>query len=187
MPHISCQNYIGVGVRGSRALEAMGHRFGWSDSPAAVAIAEQVIFRAIESASQRFSINPQKVFLAGFAEGGTTALRVGLRYPRQFAGIASLGGQLPRGGRLFNDLPGCSGQPLFLGTYRDSTSWTVDQVCRDVRSLYATKMRIELRQYPEAGELCTVILADLNRWIMSQVLGQALEPETTAPFAFSAN
>ncbi len=184
LPHISLQNYVGVGVRGCRAAESSGQRFGWSDSPAAVAVSEHAILNAIDSAAHRFSINRRKVFLVGYCDGGSAALRIGLRHPNRFAGVATIGGAIPEGGRLFANLQAARELPLYLATYRDSAVWPVDQVCHQLRLLHAARLRAEVRQYPESGELCTRILADLNRWMMSVVLGTPITEEVVdQPFS----
>src|SRR5690606_12038181 len=71
---------------------------------AAVSRCEDAIWRAIEDASERYSIHPDRVFLAGYGTGGTMARRVALRRPTAFAGCVSLGGRFPRGGGVLSNL-----------------------------------------------------------------------------------
>ncbi len=179
VPHMSVQNYLGVGVRGCRAIESSGLRFGWSDSATGTAVAEQAVLNAIDVIADRYSVNRQKVFLVGYCEGGSAALRIGLRHPNLFAGIATLGGKLPDSGRLLCNLQAARELPLYLATYRDSEQWPVEQVCQNVRLLHAARMKAEVRQYPLAGDLCTQMLGDLNRWVMSIVLNTPITEESS--------
>ena len=45
MPHISTRNYMATGVRGTRAADAIGHRFDWHDSAAAIDVIEDIVRR----------------------------------------------------------------------------------------------------------------------------------------------
>ncbi len=96
MPALSLQNYVGCAPRGTHASEACGHAFEWSQSRAAISLAEEIVFASIASASRSFSIARERIFLAGYGSGGTTALRLALRYPHQFAGVVSICGAFPR-------------------------------------------------------------------------------------------
>jgi phospholipase/carboxylesterase len=144
------------------------------------------VFDAIDGISNRYSVHPRRVFLVGYCEGGTAALRIGLRHPQRFAGVVSLGGALPKSGRLLMNLKEAVEFPLLWATYRDSVQWPVEAVCRDIRLMHGAGMRVDVRQYPESGELCTKILGDVNRWLMAQVTGTPLA-EVEEPVSFSQN
>ncbi len=74
MPHISLRNYVGVGIRGTKAADAVGHRFDWHQSPAAIATSHEAVIEAIDEASERFSIHKSRIVLAGYGAGGTMAI-----------------------------------------------------------------------------------------------------------------
>ena len=95
MPSLSLQNYTSCAPRGTVACQEGSGLFRWGSSSASTAIAEEVVFDAIEIANREFSVAPDRIFLAGFGGGGTMAWRLGLRYPKTFAGVVSICGGFP--------------------------------------------------------------------------------------------
>jgi predicted esterase len=51
---------------------------------------EAEVWEAIQDASRRFRIDPDRIVLSGFSLGGGGTMRVGMRSPGQFAGISPL-------------------------------------------------------------------------------------------------
>ena len=191
MPHISTQNFVGVGVRATRACDSAGHRYQWLQSPIGTAVAEDAVYSAIELASQRFSIHPDRVYLAGYREGGTMALRIGLRSPSLFDGIISIDGALPRGGKPLVNLQAARSLAILSAVAIEGNRYPMDQVCEDLKLWHAAKLRMDMRQYTVADCLIREVLSDINGWIMSRVTGTqktGCAPELeTVPVEFSLN
>ncbi len=167
MPHVSTRNYVAVALGDDRASGP------WSQTPESTADAGVRIDQAIEAASERFSIHPERVFLAGCGIGGTMALRIGLGRPEAYAGVASFDAGLPRGRRPLGRLKALRNLPLLLGVNRDSRRYLADHVSEDLRLFHSAGCRLEVRQYPDDGPLCTAMLADFDRWMMALVCGAA--------------
>src|SRR5690606_5013251 len=89
MPHVSLRNHVAVAPRAAGLV--------WEQTSGGIAHAERVIFEAIEAAQARLNIARQRIFIAGYQDGGAMALRVAMRHPRCFAGAATLCGPFPRG------------------------------------------------------------------------------------------
>lgn len=197
MPHLSLQNYVAVGVRGTRACDAAGHRFQWLQSPLGTAIAEEAIFEAIEAAQSRYSINPERIYLAGYREGGTMALRVGLRNAaavdgsRAIDGVISLDGALPRGGRPLANLEAARQLAILSAVAIEGSQYPMQTVCEDLRLWHAARMKMDMRQYTVDDAMVTEVLRDVNAWIMARVTGQASPMDVadydTLPVEFSTN
>lgn len=173
MPLISLRNYAGAAPRGTLPVESpAGKRgFSWSQTCAHVALAEQAVFDAIDSASQRFHIAPQRVFVAGFDSGGTMAFRLALSHPTRFAGVLSLGGEFPAERTPLLRLAEARRVPVFLAYGRASQRCATSKVCENLKLLHAAGMHVALRQYPCGHELSPQMLGDMDRWIMERVLG----------------
>jgi phospholipase/carboxylesterase len=172
MPLVSMQNYLAVAPRGTliAASEAgKGECFGWQQSEEHVQEAEQRIFDSIDVVRRKFHINEERIFLAGFDCGGTMAFRVAMSCPSRFAGVLSLCGSFPTGRTPLARVTEARRLPVFLAAGRDDTTYTVADVCGDLRLLHAAGLSITLRQYPSGHELPTQMLADANRWIMDQI------------------
>ncbi len=173
MLNLSMQNYVACAPRAPIASEANGHRFFWGHSRAAIAVAEESVFAAIEAAQSQFSVSRERIFIAGFGSGGSMAWRIALRYPSEFAGAVSICGKFPQ---LHAPLAN------FNSPYRVPTLWMygahstecgVDHVCESLPIMHAARLKVDLHQYPCQDELYTDMLADANVWIMSHVTGQS--------------
>ncbi len=176
MPYISIRNYVAVAPRGTKAFDPNGHRYSWAHSPASIALAEELIFDAIENASKRYNISRKKIFLAGRGAGGTMAWRMALRNPKQFAGCVSLGGVFPKSYQplaLLKDLRHL--RSLWMVGER-SSSCGIDTVVDCLPLLHAAKLQVAIRQYNCGDDLYADMFSDMNRWLMEIVTNQVSSP-----------
>lgn len=175
MPLVSMRNYVGLAVRGPEACETGG--YAWPQTTDGIAAAEQRICDAIDKAGERYHIHDQRIYLAGYEAGGTMAYRVALRNPQRFSAAVSLGGPFPEGETPLAKLAQLRKFPLLLAHCRDSQSYPVEQVCRELMLFHAAGLAVTLRQYPCGDELTTQMLTDLDVWLMEQVTGQAVREQ----------
>lgn len=178
MPLISMRNYVAVGPRGTLACQAAesdgagrsSAGYQWQQSPAQIALAEHRVFAAKAAAERRFNVSDNRIFLAGFGCGGTMAMRLALNHPTCFAGAASFGGLFPSGYAPLGRLAQVRKLKLLLATGRDSIDYPPEAVCDHLRLFHSAGLSVCLRQYPCGDELTTVMLADMDRWIMDQFI-----------------
>ena len=171
MPLVSMRNYVGVAPRGTFAVPRMTNAYGWRQVPSDIEEAESRIDDCIGATQQRYNIHPDRVFLVGHGSGGTMALRVAWNNPERFRGVATIGGPMPWHLRPFRHVKQIRSLPCLLAMTRDSRGYPDDRVCDDLRLLHAAGCTVALRQYPRGDELTTVMLADLDRWLMEFVCG----------------
>lgn len=175
MPHVSMRNYIGVALRGSVQEELCTPSgeptYTWNQDRRTVEFAREDVLHCVSLAKRRFHIRPDRVFLVGHDAGGTMALRLALTDPEKFAGVASLGGSLPTTDTPLARIEQARALPVMLAHCRDSEVYTTDHACRDLRLLHAAGIPLTLRQYPCEQEVTTVMLSDLNAWVMEIVSG----------------
>ncbi len=172
MPLVSMQNYVAVAPQGIRLTDtekAQGEGYGWLQAADHIQRAEQRVFDSIELAQRKFHVSPRRVFLSGFDDGGTMALRLAMSHPGRFAGVISLCGAFPTGGTPFSNLIAARRLGMFLATGRGSEHYAADHVCEDLRLLHTAGLSVTLRQYPCGHELQPQMLADVNRWVMEQI------------------
>jgi len=167
MPHVSVRNYVAAAPRGDSLVP--GARQAWEQSPQAISEAAERVLECIDASKRRFNIHAKRVFIAGNGRGGAMALRLALRFPEWFAGAVSLGGPMPRGDGPLNRVNKARRLPLLLASCRDSAEYPPEVVSADLRLLHAGGFSLALRQYPGEHELTTVMLADMDRWLMEQV------------------
>lgn len=191
MPHISVQNYVGVGIRGSRSVDPAGHRFDWSSQPSAVRRAEDAVWQAIDDASERYSIHPQRIFLAGYGNGGTMARRIALLQPTAFAGCISLGGRFPRGGGVLSNMAAARRLKNLWALGIDNPEVSPADFDADIALAGAARLKMDVRRYTVADEMVREILRDVDAWVMERVTGVATLPRDhhwdTDEVGFSAN
>ncbi len=137
MPVLSLQNYVACAPRGTQASEACGHAYQWSQSRAAISVAEEIVFSSIAAATRTFSIASQRVFLAGFGSGGTTAMRIALRYPQHFAGVISICGMFPQNHNPLSNLAASRKLPMLWMYGEDSVRCGVDHICSTLPLMHA--------------------------------------------------
>jgi phospholipase/carboxylesterase len=168
MKHVSLRNFVAVAPRG---VEALADGYGWSQFADCVDAAEDAVFDAIDSTRERFSLHANRVFLVGSGSGGAMAMRVALRHPNKFAGVATLDGALPSGDALLCRVNDARKLPLLLSASKQSIDYPESRMCRDLALLHSAGCRVAIRQYPGNDDLTTAMLADVNRWAMDIICG----------------
>ena len=171
MPLISMRNYVAVAPQGTTSSTTASGKtvYGWGESNALIQDAEDRVFDCIEAADRRFSVDRNRIFLAGLFEGGTLAYRIAFSQPQAFAGVISLGGPFPDSGCPLLNLDDIRRLPIMLAAGRTALNYCETAVCDDLRLMHTAGMTVTLRQYPCADELTTNMLADMDRWIMELV------------------
>ncbi len=183
MPHVSLRNYVAIAPAGpGSGLEQdpvcepkrSASTLGRASLAGQVAVAAQwwdQIQTCVDLAKQRYNIHSERVFLAGYGQAGTLALRIGLLMAEEIAGVASLGGGLPQGEQPLARWESARGLNLLVAHGRDSLEYPVEQVCDELRLAHAAGIRLALRQYSCGQELTTQMLTDLDAWMMERVTG----------------
>lgn len=177
IPHVSLQNYVGIGPRGCSEPAEGCLGFQWSHSACGVSAAQQRVFESIEIASRRANIASDRIFLGGYECGGTMALQIGLQNPERFAGIISIGGPFPENPTPLLKLDAVRRLPLLLAQGRDSVQYPQEKACEELRLFHAASMRVMVRQYPCGDELTTQMLKDMNEWMMERITGEPVSDE----------
>ncbi|MDR0520620.1 MAG: dienelactone hydrolase family protein [Planctomycetaceae bacterium] len=189
MPQISVRNYVAVAPRGFPSAAASApppildlsvagilHRpkevYDWQNTHRRTEI-EQRIFDCIAVAQMRCSISPDKVFIAGFGSGGTTALQLAAQNPNRFAGAASFGK---------NSMPHSSSDCRILPNWRTTRNLSIflgadaaaaRETYRMMELFHTAGMATEAREYPDTTQLTEEMLRDLNRWMMEIICNTA--------------
>ena len=175
MPMISLRNYVAVAVRGARTLGWNGLPLpGYHWEPAGSDAAASAVIEAIEQARERYNVHSRRVYLVGTEEGGTMALRIALRNPTFFAGVASLDGAIPEDTVLLERLRDVRKLRILFEVSRHSPKCPMDPLCENLKLMYSAGLKVTLKNYPTAGALQLDMLRDLDRWIMQGIEGAML-------------
>ncbi|MHB1059141.1 MAG: alpha/beta hydrolase [Rhodanobacter sp.] len=108
----------------------------------------------------------ERIFLAGFSQGGAIALSAGLRHGETLAGIIALSTYLPISATLAAERSAANAAtPIFWG-HGTADPVVVPQRGADSRdALQALGYALDWHTYPMAHAVCAEEIGDLRRWL----------------------
>jgi len=167
LPSISERNYIGLALRGNVELS---QGFAWSTSgdelPRLISDLESLVL----SLRRQYHIHSERIYLAGFGSGASTAMELILQKPEWFGGAACFCGSLPELHVSHRMLQELRNKRLLLATAANSRTCKVNDIVAAGRVLYASGIQIGTRVYQEAGTgPSNKMLSDMNHWLMDDV------------------
>lgn len=155
-----------------RAMSRMSLRnYVAIETSAASSDADASMWEAVDRATERASIHPERIFLVGVGQGGTTALRLACRYANEVAGAVSLGGPFPLDEGSLARLADVRRLPMLMCTDRNGCDRQAAAIDRTLRVFHAAGATLAMRVYPTTRRLTRSVLEDVNRWIMEIVTG----------------
>lgn len=90
IPAISDRNYVAIEMTGPLAARFALGRSSWPSDRSALAAVEAAVETGLATASDHFSIHPDRVLLAGVGETGTLATTAGLVSSQRLAGAIAI-------------------------------------------------------------------------------------------------
>lgn len=126
------------------------------------------------AAERAQGIAAQRIVLAGFSQGGATALHVGLRHAERLAGIIALSCYLPLRDRLASEADAANRTtPILMCHGREDVVVlpAFGEMSRD--ALLAAGLPVEWREYSMGHNLCRPEIFDIAAWIRFHL---ALDP-----------
>jgi phospholipase/carboxylesterase len=126
------------------------------------------------AAERAQGIEAQRIVLAGFSQGGATALHVGVRHSEPLAGILALSCYLPLRERLTTDVAVANrGTAILMCHGREDVVVlpAFGEISRD--ALLAAGLPIEWRAYSIGHSLCRPEIFDIAAWLRYHL---ALDP-----------
>lgn len=127
---------------------------------------EQILCQLIQAEIDK-GISSEKIFLAGFSQGGAIALHTGLRYSQPLGGIIALSTYLPLSHTVENEIHAANRNiPIFMahGILDNMISLNLSEGSRD--RLKKLNYDIEWNQYNMAHTVSLEEIADLNNWLI---------------------
>jgi phospholipase/carboxylesterase len=133
--------------------------------------ASEAAVRGLIERERHRGIEPGRIVLAGFSQGGAIALQTGLRSPERLAGIISLSSYLPLAGSVAQEATASGlATPLFLAHGRQDPliPWAAGAASR--RQLEELGCTVEWHDYPMPHSVCLEELRDIGEFL-GRVLG----------------
>ena len=142
---------------------------GAPDVPAILAAREQL--RAfLEAALERYPIDPSKLVVLGFSQGGVMAYSLGLGEPQRFAALVALSTWLPPA--LLDHLPEAATVqrlPILIQHGARDELVEVDRARQSVEALRQWRVPLTYREYDIGHEISARSLTDLSTWLDEKV------------------
>lgn len=149
---------------------------GPPNSPAILDATER-LRNFLAEAEARYPIDPQKLVLLGFSQGGVMAYCLALREPQRFAAAVVLSSWLPK--ELADRLVavGAASLPPILvqhGSRDDLIS--VDRARGSIETLRDLRVPVTYREYDMGHEISPRSLTDLASWLEEKILSPIIAP-----------
>jgi len=111
-------------------------------------------------------IPARRIALAGFSQGGASALETGLRHPVRLAGVIGLSCYLPLARTLATEAaPANRAAPIFLAHGVDDPLVPLARARQTRDRLLEAGYRVTWREYPMPHTVCAEELRDIAAWL----------------------
>jgi phospholipase/carboxylesterase len=129
--------------------------------------ASQALLEKLIDAEKAKGIEPRKIVIAGFSQGGAIALQTALRYPAPLAGVLALSTYLPLPGKLKEEMKEANHKtPIFMahGSYDDIIPLPRAEQSRKL--LEASGYQVEWHTYPMPHSVCAEEIAEIREFLL---------------------
>jgi phospholipase/carboxylesterase len=136
-----------------------------------VEAARKALDEFLASACARYPIDPSRVLVLGFSQGGVMAYDLALREPDAYAGLIALSSWLPEElARSYLATPAHQLLPTLVQHGSEDPMVPAARGSESHRLLREMGMPVTYAEYAMAHEISRESLADLNRWLSGEAL-----------------
>ncbi|VAW94765.1 hypothetical protein MNBD_GAMMA22-1634 [hydrothermal vent metagenome] len=112
----------------------------------------------------------EKIFLAGFSQGGVIALQTGLRYPKKLAGILALSTYLPLPDTLESELHNANKDIPIMMTHGEFDPVIPIEIGKYSCELIEKQgVKVQWRQYPMEHAVIPEEITDISNWFKKTI------------------
>ncbi|HYG65615.1 MAG TPA: alpha/beta fold hydrolase [Thermoanaerobaculia bacterium] len=127
----------------------------------------------VDKALERYPIDPKRLVVAGFSQGGLMAYELGLRQPARFAGIAALSSWFPQPlAENLPHLPEHQDFPVLMVHGTQDTMLEVDRAREGRELLRPFGVSITYREFDMGHEIRPDALKVILRWLDEKAFGR---------------
>jgi len=118
-------------------------------------------------------INPDRIILMGFSQGGAIALYTGLRFSHRLGGIGALSTYLPFANQIADERHDANNNvPIFMahGLYDPVVSMALGETsCQALKGLGYS---VQWHSYPMEHSVCLEEITDISQWLLQLLSGK---------------
>ena len=142
----------------------------WQEDETGLKNSQQAIAALLVHENQR-GIPPEHIVLAGFSQGGATALQTGLRYPHKLAGIMVLSGYLPLAHLIEQEShPANANTPIFMAHGSNDPIVPI-QLAKNSREILSQHHHpVDWHEYPMEHSVCDHEITDISQWLAKNLI-----------------
>jgi phospholipase/carboxylesterase len=151
--------------------------FGWfpiseggPPSPEEFSRAADQLRGFIDGALERYPVDPRKVVLVGFSQGGVMAYELALRDPTRYVGLAALSAWLPEALVPVTKLPEHEGFPTLVVHGTEDPMIPVDRGRESRDRLRDLGVALSYREFEMAHEIRPEALREILTWLDEKAL-----------------
>ena len=167
MDQISDRNFIGLAIRGNVVQD---NGFAWSNDAASIDTLVNDVESIVLSLRRQYHIHSERIYLAGFGSGASTAMELIIRKPEWFGGAACICGSYSKLKLPSFRLGEFRNKRILLGTTGADRSRNVRDTVNAGHLLFSSGIKIGTRFYQDSVKTPTAkMLGDINHWLMDDV------------------
>jgi len=137
----------------------------------AVVAAREALRQFLGEAMTRYPIDPKKVGVMGFSQGGVMAYSLGLGEPERFSALASLSSWLPQDLlSVLPDVPATEQLPILIQHGNRDELVDVGRARQSVETLRNLRVPVIYREYEMGHEINANSLGDLSAWLQEKMI-----------------
>ena len=125
----------------------------------------------LDACLKRYPIDPKKLVVLGFSQGGVLAYSLALSNPKRFAGLAVLSSWLPK--ELIPELSigeGVQSLPTLVQHGSQDQMIEVQRARDSVEQLRALRVSLSYREYDMGHEISPRSLAEMSGWLEERIV-----------------
>ncbi|MGD9951106.1 MAG: alpha/beta hydrolase [Burkholderiales bacterium] len=155
---------INMGMRMRAWYDILQLGGGLEDEPGIRA--SQAILEGLIARERTRGIQPQRIVLAGFSQGGAIALHTALRHEARLAGALALSTYLPLAAQAAPERsPASEALPVFMAHGRFDEIIPLARAQQSCAHLESLGCRVQWREYPMPHSVCGEEIADIAAWL----------------------
>jgi len=150
---------------------------GRPPDPAAIDEARRQVEAFLDAATRRYPVDPKRLIVAGFSQGGFLAYQIALRSPARFAGLMALSAWLPQ--ELADSIPPQPAHralPALVIHGSDDPMIPVARAHASRDALLRLGVPTVYREYAMGHEIRPEALHEILRWLEERVLSPVVRP-----------
>jgi phospholipase/carboxylesterase len=156
---------INMGMR-MRAWYDILQMGGGEEDEAGVRASQALVQALIEQEKGR-GVDPRRIVLAGFSQGGAIVLQTGLRHAERLAGILALSTCLPLAGNLAAERSAANRDlPVFMAHGTHDPMIGIPRARASRAALETLGYTVQWKEYAMAHSVCGEEIADIAAWLL---------------------